>query len=103
MSYSGTEISKRIPDVTERQLGYWCERGWVKPYRTGTGTRGPGNGRTFSEAEMRVLMIMARLVGAGFPPEPAARVARAAVEGSPVANTATAELAEGITVTITGL
>lgn len=101
MTLSGSALDARIPWVTERQLGYWVEQGWVRPVNPGTRSRGPGNGRVFSDEEGRVLVAMARLVRAGFRPSFAAKIARrAAAQGS---GTVSVDFGDGIKLFIGGL
>lgn len=62
-------------DATYRQLDHWIRKGYIVPLNPN-----PGSGRhlrVFDRAEQRVINLMVRLVEAGFPPELAARLARA--------------------------
>jgi hypothetical protein len=68
-------VTGLVPWVTDRQLGYWIERGLIIP----DGPPAQGRPREFSETEKRVLRTLARLVRAGFPAQPAAQIARRAV------------------------
>jgi hypothetical protein len=65
-----------VPWISERQLGFWVEKGYV---RTRGGVRGTGNVREFSEHERRVLVAMAKLVATGVQPAKAAVMARKGV------------------------
>lgn len=68
-----------VPWISERQLGFWVEKGYVK---TRDDVRGTGNFRDFSEHERRVLVAMAKLVAGGFAPSKAAMMARKGVEAA---------------------
>ncbi len=99
---SGSALDRRIPWVSDRQLAYWCEKGYVVPAASGSSARGPGNGRAFSDSEVRVLVVMARLVKAGLAAERAARIARAAVAAAGVSGEVTVELDAGLRLSIEG-
>jgi hypothetical protein len=70
---------RMVPWISERQLGFWVEKGYVK---TRGDIRGTGNFREFSEHERRVLVAMAKLVAGGFLPAKAAVIARKGVEAA---------------------
>lgn len=59
--------------LTWRQADYWTRRGWLRPAVVSPGT---GCARTWSVEELAVAGVMAGLVGLGFPPDLAHRVAR---------------------------
>ena len=61
-----------IPGVSYRQLDYWCRRGYLRPVHTG----GSGAPRRWTQAEVDIAQLMARLVAAGLPPLVAEQVAR---------------------------
>lgn len=62
----------RATGATYRQLDYWARLGLLHPTHAG----GSGNSRRWPHLEQQVAGLMARLVGAGFTVETAARVAR---------------------------
>jgi small-conductance mechanosensitive channel len=65
-------------EATGRQVGYWIDRGWLRPT-----SRGVGNSYQWTSTEWRVAVVMARLARAGLSPEAAHRVARGAAEIGP--------------------
>lgn len=78
--------------VTYRQLDSWTTNGWVRPTTAVTSNGdlprpfvpadrpGSGQARLWAPAEVRVVRVMGRLVGAGMRPSAAARIAREVVE-----------------------
>src|SRR6202034_2058296 len=72
-----TEAADLVPWISYRQLDFWCSKGYVHG-----ATSGSGSPRVFRPAEKRVLVVMARLVRAGFPAALAAKVARVADEAA---------------------
>jgi hypothetical protein len=82
----------RLPDgVSYRQLDHWARQGWLFPTRGGIGT---GHRREWSETEIRVAEMIARLRSAGLELPAAAAAARSIVYDG------WAELDEGITITV---
>lgn len=79
----------RRAGLSLRQADYWTRRGWLRPYNPDCGT---GHGRIWPHTEVRVAAAMSRLIAAGLTVEAAHTVARGQ-----------AELAPGITVTVTDL
>lgn len=69
---NAAEILIKIPEITYRQLDFWCSKGWLRPDQRG----GSGHARTFSGDEARVARTMARLVAAGLKPDTAHAIAR---------------------------
>jgi hypothetical protein len=65
--------------VSYRQLQYWASRGYLRP-RQQTG-QGSGHEFDWSAEEVATAQLMGQLVGHGFTPRLAARVARAQVSG----------------------
>jgi DNA-binding transcriptional MerR regulator len=61
--------------ITERQLGHWVKRGYLTPRDRHRPMR--GQPREFSDTELKVAALMARLVDRGFTPHAAAQIARA--------------------------
>lgn len=59
--------------LSYRQLYYWCQQGYLKPYTVSTGSGYP---RSFSPAEIQVCATMARLVQSGIQPAAAHHAAR---------------------------
>ncbi len=59
--------------LSTRQLVYWVDRGFIRPDNPN-----PGSGRAlwFAPAEVRIALVMAELVAAGFGATAAARLAR---------------------------
>lgn len=89
------------PGVTERKLGWWIDRGYIKTHRPEG--HGPGTARQFTEHERRVLWAMARVVQAGFQPAAAARIARAAVEAAGTGSGAQVKLPGDVVLELTGI
>jgi hypothetical protein len=58
--------------ITYRQLDHWVTRGYLRPENK----PGSGYGREFSESEIEIAKLMAKLVHAGFRAEKAAKTAR---------------------------
>src|SRR5215469_13674133 len=90
----GSALDARIPWVTERQLGYWIDKGYVVPQDRGH--RGPGGDRVFSHDEARVLTVMARLVRAGLSAQRSAELARLAFAGSGLSGVAVVPLGDSL-------
>jgi DNA-binding transcriptional MerR regulator len=63
--------------VTYRRLDYWARMGWLRP----DGGRGSGCWRKWSDDELAVAALMARLIDGGLALRAAAPIARRAVEG----------------------
>lgn len=59
--------------VSYRQLDYWTTHGLIRVKEANPGT---GNRRRYTEREVRVLTLMARLVKAGVEPRAASKIAR---------------------------
>jgi hypothetical protein len=76
-----TELGSRdvldLCAISFRQLDYWVRAGHLRPVDPAPGA---GYGRRWPVAEVRVGVLMARLVGLGLGVGLAARVARAGVE-----------------------
>lgn len=68
-----SKLVHSLTGVSYRQLNYWAQRGYLRPVATR-----PGSGRMleFSDLELKVAELMARLVVAGLTPAAAERVAR---------------------------
>jgi hypothetical protein len=77
--------------VSYRRLDYWARMGYLRPHGEGCGS---GRRRAWSEPELRVASVMARLVDAGLALPIAAAVARQIVESANP--TGYARLAEGV-------
>lgn len=97
MAVSWAQLSKRIPKVTGRQIGFWCAQGYL------VSTSGTGHPRMFTDEEARIAVVMARLVDAGITTAKAARVARAAVESVGPSGAVKARIGEGVILTITDI
>lgn len=63
--------------LTYRQLDYWVRKGWLQPEHAQCGS---GTHRQFDGQELVIARRMSRLVGLGFEPSLAARVARSSME-----------------------
>jgi hypothetical protein len=86
-----TSTQRHTTDLaaSARQVGYWIDRGWLRP-----DARGTGNSYRWSDAEWRIAVVMSRLVVAGLSPEAAHQAARAAGAGG------TAEIGPGLVVLV---
>lgn len=73
MTHVKATDAQRAARITYRQLDHWTTNGYI---RTKTANPGSGNGRVYTEREVRVLTLMAGLVHAGVEPSVASRVAR---------------------------
>jgi len=60
-----------IHGATQRQIDFWVARGYLQPDRLGSGVA-----REWSQSEIRVAQLMARLVFGGFTPADASVLAR---------------------------
>lgn len=90
-----------VPWISYRQLDYWFRQGLLR----GT-ANGSGSVRAIEPGEERVMVVMARLVRAGFPARLASAVARKACEMSetgPVRIRPNAGEEPGISIVITDL
>jgi hypothetical protein len=78
-TYSSVEVCRQT-GLTYRQLDYWCRQGWLQPEAYSRGNAKPGYGpgwdRRWSQAELDVAQMMARLVALGVTAQRAAVVAR---------------------------
>jgi hypothetical protein len=106
MSEPTTEERTNIHDVlkragiTYRQLDYWIGNGWIQPSREPSkrGSIGSGVPRIWPDDEIRVAIIMGRIVNAGLAPAVAAVVARRIIgDRNP-----TVEIAPDITISVWG-
>lgn len=74
------ELDYVMPRVgaTYRQLDYWARKGYLRPSQPGKREDDYGSGfaRRWTDEEIRVAALMARLANAGLPPALAARIAR---------------------------
>jgi hypothetical protein len=68
-----TEQLLRRADISYRQLTYWTSKGWLRPINPGCGS---GYNYEFTADEVRVALLMGRLVRAAIAPKAAHRVAR---------------------------
>lgn len=64
--------------ISYRRLDYWARRGLLRPEKEGGGS---GCWRKWSDDEIAVARIMARLIDGGLGLDAAASIARAAIEG----------------------
>ena len=69
----GTVLDIKGIGLTDRQLQYWTEQGWLRPT---VETAGSGHRRTFPPAELAVAEVMFTLTQAGLTPRAAHRAAR---------------------------
>ena len=67
-----------IEGPTYRQLDYWARAGYLN-----VGAYGSGTMRDWSDEEIRVATVMARLTAAGLTPPAAEKVARGQLELAP--------------------
>lgn len=63
-------------NITYRQLDHWTRKGWVHAY----GGLGSGTSRSYSGAEIDIVVLMADLIRVGISAEKAATIARKMVE-----------------------
>lgn len=63
-----------LTGLTFRQLDHWCKQKYVSPDPRPSGAT-QGTPRTFSGEQMRIVKRMASLVGCGFTPSAASRLA----------------------------
>jgi hypothetical protein len=82
----------RAVGVSYRRLDYWARCGYLRADGEGSGS---GVRRRFSDDELRVAQLMARLVDAGLTVPTAANVARCAIADER-GGSAYAHLAEGV-------
>lgn len=83
-------------EVTERQARHWAHRGWVPckwedAHGEAVDEGGSGYRMVLDEFGQRLLLRMAQLVRAGFPPERASEIARPLAAGA-----ASVRLCEGL-------
>jgi DNA-binding transcriptional MerR regulator len=69
-----THDAAALAGVSYRQVNHWQRRGWVRAEHP----NGDGSGRPYlmTDEEVRLLVLMGRLVRAGFTPERAAGLVR---------------------------
>lgn len=70
-----TEMLRRCPGVSYRQLDYWCRTGVIEPL---VPARGSGNARRFTPEQVQVVRLVARLSELGAQHEALKRAAEQA-------------------------
>lgn len=96
---ASTDDVVRATGITYRRLDYWVRKGLITP-ETGSGGQNRGKDRVWSERDIQIATLLAKIADSGVTVEVAAKVARLIVDNPKERETRSVRVGDNVWITV---